>query len=63
MKSKHGMKDGKHARAEMRALKRGGAPAAVMANERREYAMANGGMVKGKGKAYGGGSSGSCKPA
>ena len=42
----HGKKGrSKHARAEMRSLKRGGAPKGVVAAEAAEYGMRNGGMV------------------
>lgn len=41
---------GKHAASEMAALKRGGAGKGVMADERAEYGMKSGGMVKGKGR-------------
>jgi hypothetical protein len=54
MKSKDakGMKGMKgkmaHGRSEMAALQRGKASKPVMANERAEYGMKSGGMVKGK---------------
>ena len=51
MKSKS-MKGGKakmaHGRSEMAALQRGKASKTVMSNERAEYGMKSGGMVKGK---------------